>query len=140
MLAEMPETAGSGGALVVVVVAIMRINSETFEAKGEVRKDDKERALAPALVFVDRAHDRGQNIRVPSTARGSKAETRISVVILLELSLAERGRLVLLLISMLSCCCYSGGGGCRFCACARPCWIIGNSGLEPRGSLGLSTH
>lgn len=43
MLAEMPETAGSGGALVVVVVAIMRINSETFEAKGEVRKDEKVR-------------------------------------------------------------------------------------------------
>lgn len=49
-----------------------------------MKRCDEERALAPALVFVDHAHDRGQNIRVPSTARGSKAETRISLVILLE--------------------------------------------------------
>ena len=33
-------------------------------------------ALAFVVVVVNRAHDRSQDIRVPSAARGAKAETR----------------------------------------------------------------
>jgi len=64
-----------------VVVVVLRIGAETFEARGEVRigrRHDGKRVLALAfvVVFVDRAHDRSQDTRVPSTARGAKAETR----------------------------------------------------------------
>jgi len=66
---------------VVVVGAILRIGAETFEVGGEVRigrRHNRKRVLALAfvLVFVNRAHNRGQDTRVPSAARSAKAETR----------------------------------------------------------------
>jgi len=41
MLSKTPETAESGGGLVVTVVAILYISGERFKARGEVRKEDE---------------------------------------------------------------------------------------------------
>ena len=58
----------------VVMVTALRISGETFEARGEVRKERKKerRVRACVRVFVDRAKD----ARVPPAARTPKAETR----------------------------------------------------------------
>jgi hypothetical protein len=93
MLAETPKTAESGGGLVVVVGAVLRIGAEIFEARGEVRRGrrhDGKRVRAP--VSVDRAHDRSQDARVPSAACTPEAETRASE------AHAERGRPLLLVL------------------------------------------
>ena len=94
-----------------VVVVVLRIGAETFEARGEVRIRRRYNrkcvlALAFVVVFVDRAHDRSQDTRVPSAARGAKAETRVGETQTggdtarggEALFLSERERLLLLLL------------------------------------------
>ena len=92
----------------------------------------KVRWMACACVRARLRYDRGQNTRVPSAAQTSDAETRILMVIRL-----EGERICPWLIGGGYWC--GGGGSYRFCACARPRWILGNLGLEPRVSLGSST-
>ena len=91
-----------------VVVGIVRIGGETWEVRKGGRRYNGECGLAFALVlvFVDSAHDRGQDTRVPSAARTPKAETRTGETHTGGDTarggegsfLGERGRLLLLLL------------------------------------------
>jgi len=80
-----------------VVVVVLRIGAETFEARGEVRirrRYNRKHVLALAFVvaFVDRAHDRSQDTRVHLPCVAPKPRLVLArlklVVILLE---EERG-------------------------------------------------
>ena len=94
-----------------VVVAILGVSGKTFEARGEVgkrgrRHDGEALAFAFVLVFVDCAHDRGEDARVPPAARTPKAETRAGETHTggdttrggEDLLLAERERLLVLVL------------------------------------------